>query len=89
MKANIDTHINAAYNTGKRTEQRNHFEKQYNVLDEVEMKELITILECRKLREVVNTLTIAPLITKREYVRLMVVINDILKRMEEEDAESV
>ena len=89
MKANIDTHINATYSTGKKTEQRNPFDKQYNVLDETEMKELITIPECRKIREAVNTLTIAPLITKGEYVRLMVVINDILKRMEKEDAESV
>lgn len=59
--------------------------KQYNILRASEMEELITVPECRKLRETVNTLTVAPLITKGEYVRLMVVINDILKRMEKED----
>ena len=52
-------------------------QKMYNIMDEKEMNELITIPESRNLREVVNTLTIAPLLTKREYVRLMVVINDI------------
>ena len=64
-------------------------QKAYNVMDEKEMNEPITISECRKLREIVNMLTIAPLLTKREYIRLMVVINDILERMEKEDAESV
>ena len=64
-------------------------QKAYNVLDEKEMNELITIPECRQLREVIQMLTVAPLITKREFVRLMVVINDILERMEKEDAESV
>lgn len=64
-------------------------QKAYNIMDEKEMSEPTTISECRKLREVVNMLTIAPLLTKREYIRLMVVINDILERMEKEDAESV
>ena len=64
-------------------------QKAYNVLDEKEMNELITIPECRKLREVIQMLTVAPLLTKREYIRLMVVVNDILERMEKEDAESV
>lgn len=64
-------------------------QKAYSVLDDKEMNEPITIPECRKLREVINTLTVAPLLTKREYIRLMVVINDILERMEKEDAESV
>lgn len=59
-------------------------QKEYNIFDEKEMNELITIPECRQLREVIHTLTIAPLLTKREYVRLMVVINDILARMERE-----
>lgn len=61
----------------------------YNILDTKEMDELITISECRKLREVINTLTIAPLLTKREYIRLMVVVNNILERMEKDDAERV
>ena len=64
-------------------------QKEYNVLDEKEMNEPITIPECRQLREVIHMLTVAPLLTKREYIRLMVVINDILERMEKEDAESV
>ena len=57
---------------------------EYNILNKEEMDELISVSECRKLREVVNTLTVAPMITKREYVRLMVVINHILDRMEKE-----
>lgn len=64
-------------------------QKAYNVMDEKEMNEPITIPECRKLREVVNMLTIAPLLTKREYIRLMVVIDGILARMEREDEESI
>lgn len=64
-------------------------QKTYNVLDEKEMNEHISIPECRQLREVIQMLTVAPLLTKREYIRLMVVINDILTRMEKEDAESV
>lgn len=64
-------------------------QKVYNVLDEKEMNEHISIPECRQLRKVIQMLTVAPLLTKREYIRLMVVINDILERMEKEDAESV
>ena len=56
----------------------------YNVLDDNEMNELITIQECRKLREVIHILTVAPMITKREYISLFVVIDRILKRMEKE-----
>lgn len=85
MKANIDTHIDATYRTSEASDRRTPFEKQYNVLNKAEMNELITISECRKLREAVNILTIGPLLTKGEYVRLMVVINDILKRMEDEN----
>lgn len=66
-----------------------NMQKAYNIMDEKEMNEPITIPECRQLREVINTLTVAPLLTKREYIRLMVVINDVLERMEKEDAESV
>ena len=64
-------------------------QKTYNVLDEKEMNEPITIPECRKLREVIQMLTMGCLLKKREFVRLMVVINDILERMEKEDAENV
>ena len=64
-------------------------QKAYNIMNEKEMNEHISIPECRKLREAIHTLTVAPLLTKREYIRLMVVINDILERMEKEDAESV
>ena len=59
-------------------------QKAYNVMNEKD--ELISIAECRKLRESVNMLTSACFLTKREYVRLMVVINDVLERMEKEDA---
>lgn len=55
---------------------------EYNILDEKEMEEIISISECRKLREIVQMLTSAPFITKKEYVRLMVVFNQILDRME-------
>lgn len=49
-----------------------------------EMAEMITIVECRKLREIVNTLTAAPVLTKQEYIRLMVCFDHILARMESE-----
>lgn len=55
---------------------------EYNILNEKEMEETISIAECRKLREVVQALTVAPIITKKEYVRLMVVFDQILNRME-------
>lgn len=60
----------------------------YNIFNEKEMSETITVAECRNLRQAIHTLTIAPLITKKEYVRLMVVINDILNRMEKEDTQN-
>lgn len=60
----------------------------YNILDEKEMSETITIAECRNLRQVVNMLTAAPLITKKEYVRLMVVIDGILNRMEKDGTQN-
>lgn len=59
----------------------------YNILDEKEMNETISISECRNLRQVMTTLTAAPLITKKEYVRLMTVVDGILKRMEKEGGE--
>lgn len=60
----------------------------YNILDEKEMSETISIVECRNLRQTVNMLTAAPMITKKEYVRLMVVIDGILSRMEKEDVQN-
>lgn len=56
----------------------------YNILDEKEMNETISISECRNLRQVMNTLTAAPMITKKEHVRFMTVVDGILKRMESE-----
>lgn len=56
----------------------------YHILDDKEMDKTITVEECRILRQAVNALTIAPMLKKREYVRLIVVINGILKRMERE-----
>lgn len=60
----------------------------YNILDEKKMNETISISECRNLRQVMNTLTAAPMITKKEYVRFMTVIDGILKRMESEVGEN-
>lgn len=42
----------------------------YNILDEKEMNETISISECRNLRQMMHTLTAAPMITKKEYVGL-------------------
>lgn len=60
----------------------------YNILNEKEMSETISIVECRNLRQAVNMLTATPMITKKEYVRLMVVIVGILNRMEKEDTQN-
>lgn len=60
----------------------------YNILNEKEMSEIISIVECRNLRQAVNMLTYAPMITKKEYVRLMVVIDGILNRIEKEDTQN-
>lgn len=56
----------------------------YHILDDKEMDKTITVEECRNLRKMVDTLTIAPMLKKKEYVRIMVVIDSILKRMERE-----
>lgn len=56
----------------------------HNILDREEMNETITMAECRKLREVMNTLTAAPVLTKQEYIRLMVVFDHVLARLEDE-----
>ena len=63
--------------------------KPINIMNEKEMNEPISITECRNLRQAIHMLTMGCLLTKREYVRLMVIINDVLERMEKEDAESV
>lgn len=60
----------------------------YNILNEKEMSETITIAECRNLRQAIHMLTVAPLITKQEYIRLMIVIENILNRMEKEGTEN-
>lgn len=54
----------------------------YHILDDKEMDKIITFAECRTLREAVKMLTVAPMLKKKEYVRFMVVIDSILKRME-------
>ena len=60
----------------------------YNIFNEKEMNETISVSECRNLRRVMSTLTAAPMITKREYVRFMTVVDGILKRMESEVGEN-
>lgn len=57
-------------------------QNQYNILDEKEMNELIGIEECRNLRQIINTLTCAPLLTKKEYISFIAVANRVLDRME-------
>ncbi len=56
----------------------------YHILNDEEMDKTITVEECRNLRKVINILTTGPLLKKKEYVRIMVVINSILNRMERE-----
>lgn len=56
----------------------------YHILNDEEMNKTITVEECRNLRKVINMLTTGPLLKKKEYVRIMVVINSILNRMEKE-----
>lgn len=56
----------------------------YHILNDEEMDKTITVEECRNLRKVINILTTGPLLKKKEYVRIMVVINSILNRMEKE-----
>lgn len=56
----------------------------YHILNDEEMDKTITVEECRNLRKVINILTTGPLLKKKEYVRIMVVVNSILNRMERE-----
>ena len=55
------------------------------LVDEKEMSELIGIEECRNLRQVINTLTCAPLLTQKEYISFIAVANRVLNRMEREE----
>lgn len=57
---------------------------QYNITDTEEMSQTITIAECRKLREITNNLTAAPILNRYEYVRLMVIFNQVCDRLEKE-----
>lgn len=56
----------------------------YNILNDEQMNQKISYAECMKLRDTMGKLTCAPLLTKREYVRFMTVIDGVLKRMEKE-----
>lgn len=58
---------------------------RYNILDEMEMNETITMTECRNLRQVMNVLTSAQLLTKKEYISFIAVANRVLNRMEKEE----
>lgn len=60
-------------------------QERYNILDEKEMSEIISMSECRNLREVMSVLTSAPLLTKSEYISFMAVANRVLNRMEKEE----
>lgn len=57
----------------------------YNILDEKEMNEKASYSECMKLRDAMNKLTCCQILTKKEYVRFSIVIEDVLKRLEGED----
>ena len=58
---------------------------EYNITDKEEMSQIISIAECRKLREIVHNLTAAPILTKYEYLRLMVIFNQVCDRLEKEE----
>lgn len=57
---------------------------EYNIFDKEEMSQTISVAECRNLRKVVDTVTAAPILTKYEYVRLMVIFNQVCDRLEKE-----
>ena len=61
----------------------------YNILNEKEMNELISISECRNIRQMMTTLTAAPILTKREYVRFCTLINQVCDRLEKEGNEGL
>lgn len=88
MKSSVDKFIDAEYpDKVAIPEGTNPF--TYNVLNQEhtnqeEMTETISIAECRKLREVMNMLTVAPMLTKQEFISFMVVANRVLNRLEKE-----
>lgn len=47
--------------------------------------ELITVTECRNLRETINVLTQFPIITKEEYEQYMKISLQVLDRLEVEE----
>ena len=51
--------------------------------DRNELSETITIKECRTLRAVMNDLTAAPVLTRQEYLRFMVEIGHVMKRLDQ------
>lgn len=59
-------------------------DKVYNILNEEEMKETIDMADCRKIRQVISTLTCAPLLTKKEFVDFMMWANKVCDRLEKE-----
>lgn len=61
----------------------------YNILNEEEMNETISVPECRNLRQMMTTLTMAPVLTKREYVRFCTLINQVCDRLEKEGSEDL
>lgn len=56
----------------------------FNNVNEKEIEEFVSVAECRKLREIVNILTMSPYLKKKEYIRLMFLFNQILERLEKE-----
>lgn len=61
----------------------------YNILNEEEMNETISVPECRNLHQMMTTLTMAPVLTKREYVRFCTLINQVCDRLEKEGSEDL
>ena len=61
---------------------------EYNIFDKEEMSQTISVAECRNLREIVHNVTVAPILTKYEYVRLMVIFNQVCDRLEKEEVKA-
>lgn len=53
-------------------------------LTKEQLQERITISECRLLREVITTLTSAPVLTRDEYLSIMYITHKSLERLEKE-----
>ena len=45
--------------------------------------ETITISQCRDLRKIMTELTSQPILTNTEYMRFMLLVNEVLSRLEE------